>query len=118
VKTSNLTDILLVSETHFTDRSYLKIPHYNAYFTNHPDNTTHAGSGIIIKNTLSHKKLLKFKKKILQATTIKVKMKTYEIAVAAVYCPPRHNIKVENVFEFFRTPGNKLIAGGDYSCKN
>jgi hypothetical protein len=45
-------------------------------------------------------------------------MKTYEIAVAAVYCPPRHNIKQENFFEFFRTLGNKFIAGGDYNCKN
>jgi exonuclease III len=46
-------DILLVSETHFTDRSYFKIPHYNAYFTNHPDNTAHAGPGIFIKNSMS-----------------------------------------------------------------
>jgi hypothetical protein len=44
-------------------------------------------------------------------------MKTYEIAVAAVYCPPRHNIKEEN-FEFIRTLGNKFIVGGDYNCKN
>jgi exonuclease III len=48
----NAVDILLVSETHFTERSYFKIPHYNTYFTNHPDNTTHAGAGIIIKNTI------------------------------------------------------------------
>jgi exonuclease III len=43
-------DILLVSETHFTDRSYFKIPHYNACFTNHQDNTAHVGSGIVIMN--------------------------------------------------------------------
>jgi exonuclease III len=54
----NAIDILLVSETHFTDRSYFKIPHYNAYFTNHPDNTSHAGSGILIKN-ISHYELPK-----------------------------------------------------------
>jgi hypothetical protein len=45
-------------------------------------------------------------------------MKTYEKAVAAVYCPPRHNIKEENVLEFFRTLGNMFIAVGDYNCKN
>jgi exonuclease III len=45
----NAIDILLVSETHFTERSYFKLPHYNAYFTNHPDNTAHAGTGIFIK---------------------------------------------------------------------
>jgi hypothetical protein len=114
----NGIDILLVSETLFTDRSCFKIPHYNAYFTNHPDNTAHAGSGILVKNSISHYELPKFGKNFLQATTIKVKIKTYEIAVAVVYCPPRRNIKEENFFEFFPTLGNKFIAGGDYNCKN
>jgi hypothetical protein len=88
--------------------SYFKIPHYNIYFTNHPDNTTHTGSGILIKNTISHYELPKFGKNFLQATT----------AVATVYCPPGHNIKEENFFKFFHTLGNKFIAGGDYNCKN
>jgi hypothetical protein len=35
-----------------------------------------------------------------------------------VYCPPRYNIKEDNFYEFFRTLGNKFIAGGDYNCKN
>jgi hypothetical protein len=45
------------------------------------------------------------------------KKKTYELAVAAVYCLPRHNIKEDN-FKFFRTLVNKFITGGDYNCKN
>jgi hypothetical protein len=114
----NAIDILLVSETHFTDRSYFKIPHYNAYFTNHPENTANAGSGILIKNTIRHYELPKFEKNFLQAKEIKVKMKTYELAAAVVYCPSRHNIKEGNFFEFFQTLGNKFIAGGDYICKN
>jgi exonuclease III len=103
----NAMAMLLVSETHLTDRSCFKIAHYNARFINHPDNTAHAGSGILIKNTISHYELPKFgkKKNFLQATTIKVKMKTYELAVAVVYCPPRHNIKEENFLEFFQTLG-------------
>jgi hypothetical protein len=47
-------DILLVSETHFTDRSYFRLPQYNAYLTHHPDNTARAVSGILINNTISH----------------------------------------------------------------
>jgi exonuclease III len=58
----NAIDILLVSETHFIGRSYFKLPHYNAYFTNHPDNSIHAGAGIIIKNTIRHYELPKFEK--------------------------------------------------------
>jgi hypothetical protein len=87
--------------------------HDLAYFVNHPDIAAHASSGILIKNTISHYELPKLGKNFLQTTTIKVIMKTYELAVAAVYCPPRHNIKEENFFEFFRTLGNKSIAEGD-----
>jgi hypothetical protein len=111
-------DILLLSETHFTERSYFKIPHYNAYFTNHPDSTAHACAGIIIKNTIQHYELPKFEENFLQATAIKVKMQTYDLTIAAVYCPPRHNIKEENFLEFFQTLGNKFIAGGDFDSKN
>jgi hypothetical protein len=44
-------DILLVSETHFTEQNYVNIPNYIAYATNHPDGIAHAGSAIIIKKT-------------------------------------------------------------------
>jgi hypothetical protein len=42
----------------------------------------------------------KKKKYVLQAIVIKVKMRTYELTVAAVYCPPRHNTKEDNFYEF------------------
>jgi hypothetical protein len=29
-------DIALISATHFTQKSYLRIPHYTVYHTNHP----------------------------------------------------------------------------------
>jgi hypothetical protein len=53
-------DILLVSEVHFTDRSFFKITH--AYFNNHPDNTAHVGSGILITSIITHHELTKFGK--------------------------------------------------------
>jgi len=42
-------DILLVSETHFTERSYMKIPNYNIYHTTHPDETAHGSTAVIIR---------------------------------------------------------------------
>jgi hypothetical protein len=42
ISTTNKIDILLISETHFTTKSYFKIPHYNMYCTNHPDGIVHA----------------------------------------------------------------------------
>jgi exonuclease III len=47
-------DIMLISETHFTDLNWFKIPNFTVYCTNHPDNTAHGGSAILIKNTIKH----------------------------------------------------------------
>ena len=42
-------DIMLISETHFTDKNYLKINGYNFYYTQRPSGKTHGGTGIMIK---------------------------------------------------------------------
>lgn len=114
----NLIDILLISETHFTEKSYLKIPNYNLYHTNHPDNTAHAGTAILIKSTISHYELPKYEKDHLQATSINVKTMPYDLTISAVYCPPRHNLKKEDYQRFFQTLGSKFLAGGDYNSKH
>lgn len=89
----NLIDVLLVSETHFTSKSYFKIPYYNLYYTLHPDGTAHAGTAILIKSSIEHHELAKYEEHYLQATSIKVKLLPYDITLSAVYCPPRHNLK-------------------------
>lgn len=104
--------------THFTDRSYFNIPQYTTYSTNHPDNTAHAGSAILIISSVSHIELPKYEFDHIQATTIKVKLSTYELTVASAYCPPRHNLKKENFNNLFETQGNKFIVGGDFNSKH
>jgi hypothetical protein len=47
-------DIMLISETHFTIKSYFKIPNYAIYDTQHPDGTAHGGIAILIKNGIKH----------------------------------------------------------------
>jgi hypothetical protein len=39
-------DIMLFSETHFTQKSYLKLPHYTVYHTNRPAGTARGGTAI------------------------------------------------------------------------
>jgi hypothetical protein len=114
-----LIDIMLIRENHLTDKSYLKIPGYNIYHTNYPDNTAHAGTAIIIKSTINHNQLHKYEKDYLQATSIRVKTLPYEISVSAIYCPPRHhNVKKEDFMDFLQTLGPKFIAGGDFNSKH
>lgn len=50
----NQIDILLISETHFTKKNHLSIPHYKFYQAMHPDGTAHGGSAILIKNNIQH----------------------------------------------------------------
>lgn len=114
----NKIDILLVSETHFTDLSYFSIPNYTTYTTTHPDGTAHGGTAIIIKNSISHYELEKHQTNEIQATSVNINTDNRNINVTAVYCPPRHTISVDNYKQFFRSLGNRFIAGGDWNAKH
>jgi exonuclease III len=50
----NNIDILLISETHFTDKNYFNVPSYKIYQTNYPDGKAHGGTAIIIKESIDH----------------------------------------------------------------
>jgi exonuclease III len=50
----NKIDVLLISETHATDRTFIKIPGYDIYLANHPDNHAHAGAAVIIRSALKN----------------------------------------------------------------
>jgi len=114
----NFTDILLISETHFTTKNYFSIPRYKLYYTNHPDGTAHISTAILIKETIEHYELLKYEEDSIQAMSIKVKGFPYEITITAIYCLPCHNLKKEHFETFFQTLGPKFIAGGDYNSKH
>lgn len=45
----NEIDIMMISETHFTSKSYVSIPGYFTYYTLHPDGSAHGGTAIIIQ---------------------------------------------------------------------
>jgi exonuclease III len=47
-------DVMLISETHFTDKNYFKLPFHSVYHTNHLAGTAHGGSAIILKNSIQH----------------------------------------------------------------
>jgi hypothetical protein len=49
---TNKIDILLISESHTTEQSVIKIPYYTIYYAHHPDGTAHAGSAPTIKPQL------------------------------------------------------------------
>ena len=98
--------------------SLRKIPHYNMYCTNHPDGTAHAGTAVIVKQTISHFELPKYEEDFLQATSIRIRTLPYELTITAVYSPPKYNLKRDHYELFFSTLGPKFMAGGDYNSKH
>lgn len=85
-------DIILISENHFTDRSYFNIPKFEQHYIIHIDTTAHGSTAICIKEPIKHYELLKYKKKQIQLKSVKVECLPYELTVSADYSPPQHNI--------------------------
>jgi exonuclease III len=117
IHTFNL-DILLVSETHFTNKNYITTPNYNIYFTNHPEERVHGGAAIIIRQNIKHYVKAKYRHENIQATNIATEDNTGETTVSAICCPSKHHNKYDNYDRFFKTFGNRFIAGGDCNAKN
>jgi exonuclease III len=117
LNTHNL-DVLLVSETHVTERSHINIPQYAIYHTPHPDQKAHGGTAVIIRRSLKHHLGIPYSTEHIQATSVVLKDNLGELTITAVYSPPKHNIKTIDYERFFQTLGHRFIAGGDYNAKN
>ena len=65
-------DIMLISETHFTEKNYLKIPNCIVYDTKHPDGKVHGGTALIIDKNIKHFENNKYHDDYLQATTVTI----------------------------------------------
>ncbi|CAH2097816.1 unnamed protein product [Euphydryas editha] len=79
-------DILLISETHFTNSNHVNISNYNIYTTNHPDGTAHGGTAVVIRSSIEHYELPQFKTEHIQATSVSVQDKNGNFNVSSVYC--------------------------------
>ena len=65
-------DVMLISETHFTDKNDLKINDFNFYHTQYSSGKAHRGTEIIIKTNIKHYELPSFQKDYLQATNVAI----------------------------------------------
>lgn len=111
-------DIMLISETHFTQKSFLRLKGYTIYTTNHPSGTARGGSAIIVKNTIHHSPKSSFQKSYVQATSIEINCLPFPIILSSVYFPPSRNPEENDFKEFFLSLGTRFIACGDYNAKH
>lgn len=112
------TDVALITETHLTPRNKINIPDYTIYRTDHPDNTSHGGTAVIIRSSLKHHPIHLPKLPDIQATAITLYTSQHPITLAAVYCPPRYSLTPTMFCSFFEKLGRCFIAGGDYNAKH
>jgi hypothetical protein len=96
-----LTTVL--SETRFTEKSYLKLPIYAVYHTNHPAGNARGGTAIIIKNTIKHHQLNNYSQDFLQATSVSMEDSVGLITISAVYLPTKYTVKQEQLEDFYST---------------
>jgi hypothetical protein len=40
------------------------------------------------------------------------------LTISAVYLPPKHTVKQEQLEDYYNTLGRRFIAGGDYNAKH
>jgi hypothetical protein len=87
---------------------YLKLPKYTVYHTNHPAGTASEGT------TIKYHPQSSSKQDFLEATSVSVEDSDGPLTISAVYLPPKHAIKQEQLEEFYNSLGHWFIAGGDY----
>lgn len=116
--TTNKLDVVLISESHATERNSYKIQGFNVYRTAHPDGKAHAGAALVIRSGLKHSLLETYSTPHLQASSIRLEDRVGSITLSAVYCPPRHKITEKMFTNYFETLGHRFIAGGDWNAKH
>ena len=79
-------DIALISEAHITHKDQLKILGFKTYWTSHPSGRARAGTAILVKANINHHEL-EDRYDYWQSTIISVKLRDYNLTVAACYCP-------------------------------
>jgi len=98
----NNIDVCLVTETHSTKQTYIKIRGYKTYQTIHPDNKAKGGSAIIIKESIKHYEECHLQSVEMQLTMVGIESVKQKLNLGPLYCSPRYNLKKENYKNLIR----------------
>jgi len=111
-------DILLISETHFTSRSFFRIHGYAVHCANNPDDRSRGGAAVIIKSSLDYHLSTTITEPHLQAVPINLITSFRRISFYAVYCPPghRHSWPAEEFGRLFGSVGSRFVIGGGWNA--
>lgn len=111
-------DVMLISETHLTDKYNFKVHGYTFYDTKHPDKKGHGGTGILVKLKIRHHVLQNHCSLSLQATSVCIELIDGSLVCSSAYCPPNQKLTAEELSKFLSSLGHKFIAAGDFNAKH
>lgn len=115
---NNKVDVMLISETHFTKKSFIHFPQYTIYNTLHPSGTARGGTAVIIKTNIKHHEIEKYQQDNIQATSVVIEDCLGPFTISAIYCSPNYINKESHFNLYFKSLGRRFIAGGDYNAKH
>jgi len=105
----------IVSETHFTSKSYCYIPECILYHTKHPDDKTHGA--ILSWDSLDVMKRVNTKENSCRLLVCLIEDRNDYLTILVPYSPLKHAIKREHYIILFKTLGNCFIVG-NYNAKH
>lgn len=109
--------IALISETHLTKTSSLKIFGYNIIRADHPDGTAHGGAALLISNKIDHLPLPTYLSTNIQAASISIKINSLTISISACYFPPGRPFPSAELTNLSQTLSFTHIIGADFNAK-
>ena len=116
---NNFIDVMLICETRLNSRLLNpSFKGYLAYYSHHPDGTSHGGTAILIKDGIEHTRGPSYSYTAFQSTSIVLKLNNTPTTIAAFYNPPNQNFLTEDYISFFKSLGNKFIVGADFNAKH
>jgi len=110
-------DVMLLSETHLTEKYNFQIPGYKFYFTNHPDGRAHGGTGILIRLRIKLHFLGNWQKDCLQCTSINLQCHNGTLTLAAVAHLAAQSLR-KNSQHFLTRLVKGFVAAGDWNAKH
>ena len=102
---SNNIDVLLIAETHCTQKHHFFIKGYSFYQTMHPNGKAHGGSAILIKSKIHHYCIQQ-----ILSTNVIIDGWIGELQISAIYSPPKDSVKRDDYELLLSTLGNSSLA--------
>ncbi|KAL4132471.1 hypothetical protein QTP88_009614 [Uroleucon formosanum] len=109
--------IALISETHLTKTSTLKIPGFDIIRADHPDGTAHGGAALLISNKIDHAPLPPYLSTNIQAASNSITINSVTISISSCYFPPGRPFPSAEFGNLVQSLSYTHIIGADFNAK-